>query len=258
MAIQRAIQKSGILSPWRNPLDPGDRFYRRVSAITRAIMNFNGTQWAESAQTHSVLPGDDFEAEVVVANPDPGFANDVKPWLSMTESITSNKAFHFGRIDGDKIRASFWGDDLDVDLAGLINWSQINRFTFTYSGATRTQTLFLNYVEIGSSTRTADVNINIAPILINKYKDTITTATYFNIRMAINGSDVIDLKIDQPDTDYQRNYASAITDSNDPDWSGAILQNVLPGDWEEIYQKSGDDFWTGDGGLVIEYAEGAL
>ena len=42
------------------------------------------------------------------------------------------------------------------------------------------------------------------------------------------------------------------------EWDGAILNNVLPGDWEEISKKSGDNFWTGDGGRVIEYAEGAL
>ena len=29
------------------------------------------------------------------------------------------------------------------------------------------------------------------------------------------------------------------------EWSGAILENVLPGDWEEISKKSGDDFWLG-------------
>lgn len=29
------------------------------------------------------------------------------------------------------------------------------------------------------------------------------------------------------------------------EWSGAILENTLPGDWEEISKKSGDDFWLG-------------
>tara|TARA_R100001443_G_scaffold50929_2_gene62999 strand:+ start:105 stop:776 length:672 start_codon:yes stop_codon:yes gene_type:complete len=72
------------------------------------------------------------------------------------------------------------------------------------------------------------------------------------------GELVTDLRFDEPDTIYQRNYASPIADENDPDWSGAILENVLPGDWETITRKAGDDFWVGDGDRVIEYAEGAL
>ncbi len=228
-----------MTTPMINPIRTG------ISEITRAIMNFNGTQWAESAQTHSVLPGDDFEAEVVVYKPDAGTVARMKAWLSIAEDTALNKAFHFGRIAGDEVRASFFGDDLDVNLSGIVDWSKINRFRFVYTVATRTQTIFLNGVEVGSGVRSADVVINNSKILINKFRDSITSAAYFNVRVAINGVDAINLKLDQSTTIYQRNYASPIADENDPDWSGAILQNALPGDWESIARKPSDDGWRG-------------
>ena len=40
MAIQKAIQKSGILSPWRNPLAPGDRFYLRRRPL--GLLTYDG------------------------------------------------------------------------------------------------------------------------------------------------------------------------------------------------------------------------
>lgn len=236
---QGGIRKSGVLSPWRNPYDPTDRFYRPVSAITRAILNFNGTQYGESAETYSILPGDDFEVDVIVASPGEGAAYDVAAWISMTENTESGKALHVGRRDGDKVTMSFWGDDLNVDLTGQIDWSQINRFTFSYDGTTRTQTIKLNGVDVGSNARVSDVNISTAKILINKFRTVVGSGSYFSITAAINGESIVNYRFDEPDTSYQRNYASAITDPNDPDWSGAILQNVLPGDWETISQASG-------------------
>ena len=60
-----------------------------------------------------------------------------------------------------------------------------------------------------------------------------------------SGDLVAEYRLDEPDTIYQRNYASPITDVNDPEWSGAILQNTLLGDWEEVYQESEQTPWKG-------------
>ncbi|MAD95826.1 MAG: hypothetical protein CMB99_00720 [Flavobacteriaceae bacterium] len=36
------------------------------------------------------------------------------------------------------------------------------------------------------------------------------------------------------------------------EWSGAILQNTLPGDWEQITKKGSDDYWLGTENLVAD------
>lgn len=62
MAIQKAIQKSGILSPWRNPLDPGDRFYRRVSdgVLNLIVSGFSSQKLGELIPKPASVEGNGF------------------------------------------------------------------------------------------------------------------------------------------------------------------------------------------------------
>ena len=343
MAIQKAIQKSGILSPWCNPLDPGDRFYRRVSAITRAIMNFNGTQYATLSEP-VVLDGD-FEIEwtgsVTGVDADQVIAN-----TELYAKLRVTKSGHVQFLVGD---GSGW---LSVALLsstriddGKLHTVSITRVDETYYLAVdgqieSTRTVAGCDVQMATLFRRSSSNIEYmkgVPFSLKIWKDGDRNT----------GELVTDLRFDQSDTNYQRNYAVALGSEmwtsgnydsvNVPAWStivsqtllsvagrcyevsmdvsvdsgaihivnfsgyphisesgrysyvvhakntgqfviqsmgngfagsirnvsikersSAILENTLPGDWEEISKKSGDDFWTGDGGRVIEYAEGAL
>ena len=267
MAIQKAIQKSGILSPWRNPLDPGDRFYRRVSAITRAIMNMNGTQYATLSE--EVAFDSDFEIEWVGIRyvTDTSVSDKADTLFSGAEE--KNNTVVVDVLD-ERLRLFAYDPSgvlspvLQATLEETSSFSdgKIQRIRVTYvSGVI---SLYLNDAMI--LTDTWNIAGSVAVGVVGARTDTgfrRMSGNVFSFRVwkdgdRTSGELVTDLRFDEPDTNYQRNYASPIADENDPDWSGAILQNTLPGDWEIITKKPSDDFWVGDGDRVIEYAEGAL
>ncbi len=366
---QSGIRKSGILSPWRNPLDPSDRFYRRVSAITRAIMNFNGTQYATLSEP-VVLDGD-FEIEVlaeayqhtgVYFAEDADYANDNNRIgingsgelvlkfdgnfanLGTVPSIAIGNISRYTikRIDGgleflvngesivsDTVNSTFYvqqflknwvgsvfsfriwkdGDRNSGELVTNLRFDEPNttlqrnyaypNSNFLYNsktddpfpvrtGASAGEGVITtlpngawelrradNYTENTITARTDFVDLPPGKYKFN-FEGARNGDVVFMIRRRSNGTDYAFLPLnttregwfdhDDPQGLYiqiQINYPSEdsfarIDKLIIQEWDGAILNNVLPGDWEKISKKSGDDFWTGDGGRVIEYAEGVL
>ena len=338
---QGGIRKSGILSPWRNPLAPGDRFYRRVSAITRAIMNFNGTQYAVLSEP-VVLDGD-FEIEFFVYPINVSGSDEIL--LGKSDDQRGFIRISQGHIHVNMTTSS--GATIFNALPALVN-NEIQRIVVSRSGSDIT----VNYAGESETIYVADLSNHSFDWIAAKSGSSLFQGNFFSTRIWNNGDRntgelVTDLRFDEPDTNYQRNYAVPLGSEmwtagnydsvNVPAWStivsqtllsvagrcyevsmdvsvdsgslhivnfsgypnisesgrysyvvhakntgqfviqsmgngfagsirnvsikersSAILENTLPGDWEEISKKSGDDFWTGDGGRVIEYAEGAL
>ncbi|MED5441292.1 MAG: hypothetical protein VYA77_08240 [Pseudomonadota bacterium] len=265
MAIQKAIQKSGILSPWRNPLDPGDRFYRRV--LTRAIMNMNGTQYATLSEP-VVLDGD-FEIEWIGVRyvTDTSSSENIDTLFAGAELNNNTVAVD---VFEERLRMFAYNSSgnlypaLQATIGETSSFSdgKIQRIRVTY--ASGVISLYLNDAVILTDTWNIAGSVAVGVVGARTGAGSRRmSGNVFSFRVWKNGDRntgelVTDLSFDESDTNYQRNYASPIADENDPDWSGAILQNALPGDWEEISKKSGDDFWLGDNGRVINYAEGAL
>lgn len=339
---QGGIRKSGILSPWRNPLDPSDRFYRRV--LTRAILNSNGTQYATLSEP-VVLDGD-FEIEWA------GTSADME-----TDQVIVNRELYAklrinssGNVQFLPGSGSGWVNHTFVSTArvddGKIHNVRVSRLGDTYS-------LFVdNQLELTESIVGANVQLT---TLFRRSSAGIEHLVGATEKLKIwkdgdrnTGELVTDLRFDQSDTIYQRDYAvplgveiasgqpsvissswtslgggayevSAtdyhsilwsggeagktylvscyqydiagggltpsgaglpddwvfgtqdrirrwlvtlgsdgyigfktsnsgaykIKDISIKEWSGAILENTLPGDWEKISKKSGDDFWLG-------------
>ena len=242
-----------MTTPMINPIRTG------ISKITRAIMNFNGTQYATLSD--DIEFPDAFRVEALVYFGDCPEGASVRLWGN--ESKNGLGFLSYSRESGNLVArdANSW-----IQVATLSLDYSIHRITVSRPPGSSTITVEVNGVPVGSYSSGGLYRIR---YLMRAYGSDISTwgssaaGTMFSFfawstETPDEGFVVAEYRLDQSDTIYQRNYASPIADENDPDWSGAILENTLPGDWEIITKKPSDDFWVGDGDRVIEYAEGAL
>lgn len=208
------------------------RLKHQIKEITRDILNFNGTQYATLSEP-VVLDGD-FEVEVFAVVLSKGAGGSAK--LLDGSGSSDRLDWHFTAANGAfDSRPYFSSHKVDGDETYQFTPdSNIHRFTVARdSSAGHQGSVVVGNIGTRFNYDTGMIDGSIFSIRIWKDGDRNT------------GELVTDLRFDEPDTIYQRNYASPIADENDPDWSGAILENTLPGDWEEISKKSGDDFWLG-------------
>ncbi|MBN58734.1 MAG: hypothetical protein CMI04_13710 [Oceanospirillaceae bacterium] len=333
---QGGIRKSGVMSPWRNPLDPGDRFYRRV--LTRAIMNFNGTQYATLSERIS-LSGP-YKIEFIGTWPQSSAGG---YWLANNDEDSGNNRLvvNSGR---DIFGAGFTGQQVSFNYQD----PKLHRFTLVRD-TSNTVTFSVDGVVEATTTSALDFEFNSVG---DQFGGPTGVGIYSGVLLSFlvedSGELVTDLRFDEPDTSYQRNYsqpvgveiasgqpsvissswtslgggayevsavdyhsllwsggeagktylvscyqydiagggltpsgaglpddwafgtqdrirrwlvtlgsdgyigfktsnngAYKIKDISIKEWSGAILESTLPGDWEEISKKSGDDFWLG-------------
>jgi hypothetical protein len=234
---QSGIRKSGILSPWRNPLDPGDRFYRRVSAITRAIMNLNATQHVSLDSTITVA-GD---CEIEFYAKWPGASGG---WFF---ADTTNDNENESRFLTNGTGISGYGFPSNTVLSEVPATGVIHKFEYIKSGST------VSFYANGTLLATASYS---GPIVL----DSFFTKWSSNTGIPNYSGNVFSIEIKQ----------SGVTTNYWPfDDNGGVLRdtvggnngtiiNYVPGDWETVTKKPSDDFWVGDGDRVIEYAEGAL
>lgn len=208
---QGGIRKSGILSPWRNPLDPGDRFYRRV--LTRAIMNFNGTQYATLSEP-VVLEGD-FEIEVYF---NINFAAN-SGWSTIFSGSnfrvsgggTNDDVVGQLRADGAAFGGTIGGSNPVFEPALIFTSEKIERLTIVRSGS---DWVFSNGRSTGTLVRSTD-SVEMSTFLKNVSSvggDDTSSGVIFSMRVWKNGDRtsgelVTDLRFDEPATNHQRNYA---------------------------------------------------
>lgn len=197
---QGGIRKSGILSPWRNPLAPGDRFYRRVSAITRPILNFNGTQYATLSEP-VVLYGD-FEIEIVLlghpGNSTESFLSgflEADPWLYANgESYGNNIALRYDSGSGFQYLSN----------PAPFKDGRIHRITLSRSGSRITLGVDGNEVS-----RSLDVPFIINNLFASRNASSLGYGSLFSFKVWDESSELVtDLRFDEPDTIYQRDYTA--------------------------------------------------
>ena len=234
---QGGIRKSGILSPWRNPFDPGDRFYRRVSAITRAIMNLNGTQYIELDNKITITG----ECEIEFYAQWPGSGGG---WFF---ADTTNDNEDESRFLTNGTGISGYGFPSNTVLSEVPETGVIHKFQYIKSNSTVSF-----YVD---STLLATASYS-GPIVLNSF----FTKWSSNTGIPNYSGNVFSIAIKQ--AGVTTNYwpfddNSGVLRDTVGDNSGTII-NYVPGDWETVTKKPSDDFWVGDGDRVIEYAEGAL
>lgn len=239
MAVLKAIRKSGVLSPWRNPFDPCDKFYRRVSVITRAILNFNGTQSVDLSENRTLTDNSEIEFLVYPTNV-----------FGSEEILVGNYVNPRGfiRIKQRRIETNFTDAGGETVFSGLpvLENNKIQRIRIRRLGNDVT----VSYAGQSQTIEHTEFTTVSFDMLAGKGNDRRLNGCLFSAKFwdggdRFSGQLVGDYRIDEPDTIYQQNYASAITDPSDPSWSGASLENVLPGDWEEISQESGQTDWLG-------------
>lgn len=230
-----------MTTPMINPIRTG------ISEITRAILNFNGTQYATLSE--DIEFPDEFRVEALVYFGDCPDGHSVRLWGNEAEYGLG--FLSYSRESGNLVvrDANAW-----IQVANLSLDYSIHRITVSRPSGSSTITIEVNGVPVGSYSSGALYRIR---YLMRAYGSDISTwgnqadSTLFSFSAwstEIPDTDSLNAsyRFDQPDTIYQRNYASSITDPNDPNWSGAILQNVLPGDWETVTKKEGDDYWLGE------------
>ena len=238
---------------------PSQRLEAALSKITRAILNFNGTQWAELSE--DIEFPDAFRVEALVY-----FGNCPDGYSARLWGNEDKRGLGFLSYSRESWNLVARDENSWIKIANLTLDYSIHRVTVSRPSGSSTITIEVNGVPVGSYSSGASYRIR---YLMRAYGSDISNwgdqadSTLFSFlawstETPDEGFVVAEYRLDQSDTIYQQNYASDIADSNDPAWSGAILQNVLPGDWEIITKKPSDDFWVGDGDRVIEYAEGAL
>ena len=341
-----------ITTPMINPIRTG------ISEITRAIMNFNGTQYATLSEP-VVLDGD-FEIEIFLLGHSEGSTQslfsgflEADPWLYANgESYGNNIALRYDSGSGFQYLSN----------PALFKDGRIHRITLSRRGSRITLGVDGNDVS-----RSIDVPFIINNLYASRNASSLGYGSLFSFKVWDESSELVtDLRFDEPDTIYQRDYKETYTDlltngdffqgdsgwtnlnstfsvtdsvaefttttaygyieqdlgatidssvyelrfdvlpgtsnslvvlntySSDGttisdvqlagrrfgvgshvqyvfsngfsklrvrneevgaitrvsnisirEWSGAILENTLPGDWEEISKKSGDDFWLG-------------
>jgi len=242
-----------MTTPMINPVRTG------LSKITRALLNFSGTQYATLSD--DIEFPDAFRVEALVYFGDCPDGHSVRLWGN--EAKSGLGFLSYSRESGNlTVRdANAW-----IQVANIALDYSIHRVTVSRPAGSNTITVEINGVPVGSYSSDATYRIR---YLMRAYGSDISTwgnqadSILFSFlawgtETPDEGFVVAEYRLDQSDTIYQQNYASDIADSNDPAWSGAILQNVLPGDWEIITKKPSDDFWVDEDGERIYYAEGAL
>jgi len=241
---QSGICKSGILSPWRNPLDPGDRFYRRVSAITRAIMNFNGTQYIEldnkititgecEIEWYSQWP----ESAYIFANAGVGTVN-----------VDSDRLAFF---DGEVYGAGFnQSSSTGTPLSFTPSAEELHRFKYTRSADGFVKLLCDGVVlASGSAAYTGPIYID---SFLSKWSAKTSVPNFAGV--------IFDVSIKQGGvlTNFWAIDDNSGTIYDSVGGNNGTLINHISGDWEEISKKVSDDFWVDEDGERIYYAEGAL
>tara|TARA_B100000676_G_C18038591_1_gene823375 strand:+ start:573 stop:1646 length:1074 start_codon:yes stop_codon:yes gene_type:complete len=223
-----------MTTPMINPIRTG------LSKITRAILNSNGTQYATLSEP--VVLNSACEIEWVCIWPELDgawfLADTTDDDLNASRFLT-----HSGAISGLGFSsATPLSTAPEPGLISRVNYKRSSNGDVSFS---------VNGEVLGTTTYSGPISINSlftswgGSTSIPKYKGVHFSTRIWKDGDRNTGELVTDLRFDEPDTIYQRNYASPIADENDPDWSGAILQNALPGDWEEISKQSSDDFWLG-------------
>jgi hypothetical protein len=239
-AVKRVFTHSAILSPWRNPFEPGDRFYRRISAISRSVFEFNGTQWGELS-------------ELIVLN-----SSSEIEWKSRWPQGDSGGYF-FANNNGSNGQSDRFVISSDKKIFGAgFNGTQVVETAFSDQSI---HTFRLVSVSGGDVAFYVDNTIvasapALFPVNINSIGDQYGSATsvtnyagiFYDLKVWANGDRntgdlILDIPINERDTDYQRDLTSIITDVNDPGWRGVILQNALPEDWIQIEKEQAWDYW---------------
>lgn len=322
-----------------------------VTGTTRSILNFNGTQYATLSEP-VVLDGD-FEIEVVLL----GTALTDRTQTAVSGSVSSDPWFYInGASQGGNmaVRYNDGGDNQYLSNPKDVRDGKIHNVVLSRENGVGT----LKVDEVVTD-RVMAQSLVVDNLCINSSAtDNEYFGSIFSIRIWKNGDRntgelVTDLRFDESDTNYQRNYAVALgvnladsepstiretwTDNGDGsftavsngkylamawsgvvagkvykisydivhhgdggirvingavsepwdvstvdghrevsvtadstslgfrhdndahftisnisirEWSGAILENTLPGDWEEISKKSEDDFWLGVENLI--------
>lgn len=321
-----------MTTPMINPVRAG------LSKITRAILNFNGTQYAELSERIS-LSGP-YKIEFIGTWPQSSAGG---YWLANNDEDSGNNRLvvNSGR---DIFGAGFTGQQVSFNYQD----PKLHRFTLVRD-ASNTVTFSVDGVVEATTTSALDFEFNSVG---DQFGGPTGVGIYSGVLLRLlvedSGELVTDLRFDEPDTIYQRNYAVPLglnladsapsnlretwTDNGDGsftamsngeylavewsgvvagkvykisydivhhgdggvrvingavsepwnvstvdghrevyvtadstslgfrhdndahftisnisirEWSGAILENTLPGDWEEISKKVSDDFWLG-------------
>jgi hypothetical protein len=193
------------------------RLTERIRTVweRRPVFNLNGTQWGELSGP-IILDGD-FEIEVTVSGIPEGTSSVAKVMFSILQANSSGKNIHIGRRDGDVFTFAFYSSDINVDLAGLIDWNKVNTFNCKYDHSTGEKVVFLNGSEVAREVQPKlgiNWNLPVSTYFMKRLNDNngITQGTLFSTKVWTNGDSttgdlILDVPFNESGSDYQRNRA---------------------------------------------------
>lgn len=231
----------GMLGLSMTPMASAVRLSGASNSITevRSVIEFNGTQWGVFSDR--IVLDDGFELEVTVSGIPEGTSSVAKVMFSILQANSSGKNIHIGRRNGDILTFAFYSSDINVDLAGLIDWNKVNTFNCKYDHSTGEKVIFLNGSEVAREVQpklNIDWNLPVSTYFMKRLNDNngITQGTLFSTKVWTNGDSntgdlILDVPFDESGSDYQRNRAEDFTDCiycSKKDGALAVQTSSLP------------------------------
>lgn len=211
---------------------PSQRLEAALSKITRAIMNFNGTQYIK-LDNEITITGE-CEIEWYSQWPESAyiFAN---ASVSTTDINSDRLAFLDGIIYGAGFNQN---SSTGTPLSFTPSAEELHRFKYTRSEAGFAQLLCDGVVlASGGTAYTGPIYID---SFLSKWRTNTSVPNFVGV--------IFDISIKQGGvlTNFWAIDDNSGTIYDSAGGNNGTLINYIPGDWEEFSKKSGDDYWLGE------------